>query len=342
MINIRYHIITLVAVFLALAVGIVAGSTVIQQSLVNSLERNVSNIEKSLDDLEKRNGELSEQVVKLRDREKALAEQGPAKLLRGPAHRCDRAHARRRRDRRGGRSARCARTLATAGADVAGTVWLRDRLALTDPQAVEDLGQILGVTTRNPAALQAELAQRLGDQLAVVAAPGSSPVGSSSSTSTSVPAVSIDTAAGAAARLRVLLSDLQQARFVDLGAGLDQAEPADLVGAKLVVASGAGAKLPDDAVMLPLLDRLGRDVEPVAVAVEAASADASQPRGAFVGAVRGDRQLRERLSTVDDTEAFAGWAATVLALDDLARGRVGHYGVGDGAQRLLPEPAPVT
>jgi hypothetical protein len=231
-------------------------------------------------------------------------------------------------------------TLATAGADVAGTVWLRDRLALTDPQAVEDLGQILGVTTRNPAALQAELAQRLGDQFAVVAAPGSSPVGSSSSTSTSVPAVSVDTAAGAAARLRVLLSDLQQARFVDLGAGLDQARPADLVGAKLVVASGAGAKLPDAAVMLPLLDRLGRDVEPVAVAVEAASADASQPHGAFVGAVRGDRRLRERLSTVDDTEAFAGWAATVLALDDLARGRVGHYGVGDGAQRLLPEPAP--
>ena len=82
MINIRYHIITLVAVFLALAVGIVAGSTVIQQSLVNSLETNVTNIEKSLDDLEKRNSELSEQVVQLRDREKALDEQGPAQLLK--------------------------------------------------------------------------------------------------------------------------------------------------------------------------------------------------------------------------------------------------------------------
>ena len=56
------------------------------------------------------------------------------------------------------------------------------------------------MTTRNPAALQAELAQRLGDLLAVVAAPATS-VGSSSATSTSVPAVSGDTAAGAAARL---------------------------------------------------------------------------------------------------------------------------------------------
>ena len=55
--------------------------------------------------------------------------------------------------------------------------------------------------------------------------------------------------------------------------------------------------------------------------------------------MRGDRRLRERLSTVDDAQVFAGWAATVLALDDLSRGRVGHYGVGDGAQRLLPAPA---
>ena len=337
MINIRYHIITLVAVFLALAVGIVAGSTVIQQSLVNSLETNVTNIEKSLNDLEKRNSELSEQVVQLRDREKALGEQGPAQLLQ---------------DRLVGSTVlmigvdgidedaagALRSTLTGAGATLAGTVWLRDRLALTEPQAIEDLGEILGVTTRNPAALQAELAQRLGDLLAVAATP-TSPAGSSTSSTSSVPAVSSDTILGAAARLLVLLEDLQQARFVDLGAGLDQARAADLAGAKLVVDSGAGAKLPDDAVLLPLLDRLGLDVEPVAVAVEATGTDPSQPSGQFVGAVRGDRRLRERLSTVDDAEVFAGWAATVLALDDLSRGRVGHYGVGDGAQRLLPAPA---
>ena len=103
-INIRYHIITLVAVFLALAVGIVAGSTVIQQSLVNSLEtQRRRNIEKSLDDLEKRNSELSEEVVQLRDREKALDDQGPAQLLEDRLDRLDGADDRRRRDRRGRR-----------------------------------------------------------------------------------------------------------------------------------------------------------------------------------------------------------------------------------------------
>ena len=43
-----------------------------------------------------------------------------------------------------------------------------------------------------------------------------------------------------------------------------------------------------------------------------------------------------RLSTVDNLESFMGEAASVLAVEDLAVPRVGHYGVGPGADRLLP------
>jgi hypothetical protein len=334
-INIRYHIITLVAVFLALAVGIVAGSTVIQQSLVNNLEDNVTNVEKRLDDMDKRNSALNEQLTELRNVEKGMDTQAPEQLLKG---------------RLVGTSVlmigvdgidenplgSLQSTMMTAGATMAGTVWLRDRLALTDAQSAEDLGEILVVSTRNPASLQAELAQRLGDLLSIVAAPSAA----GPTTATTKPAVSGETAAGAASRLLVLLEDLQQARFVDLGGGLAQASAADLIGVRLVVAGGPGAKLDDNAVMFPLLDRLGRDVQPVAVAVESASDDPTVPRGAFVADVRNDRRLRARLSTVDDTQSFAGWAATVLALDDLGKGRVGHYGVADGADRLLPAASP--
>jgi hypothetical protein len=35
-----------------------------------------------------------------------------------------------------------------------------------------------------------------------------------------------------------------------------------------------------------------------------------------------------------------GQAATVLALADLSLARVGHFGVGPGAQRLLPATQP--
>jgi hypothetical protein len=52
--------------------------------------------------------------------------------------------------------------------------------------------------------------------------------------------------------------------------------------------------------------------------------------------VRLDNKLRKAVSTVDNAEAFDGWAAVVLALDAQRQGRVGHYGVGDGAESLLP------
>ena len=43
---------------------------------------------------------------------------------------------------------------------------------------------------------------------------------------------------------------------------------------------------------------------------------------------------------MDDLELFEGRAAVVLAVEDLARGVVGHYGLGEDAQRLLPAPPP--
>jgi hypothetical protein len=337
MINVRYHIITLVAVFLALAIGLVAGSTVIQQSLVDQLEGNLDNLDSRLQEVEKRNGQLDDQLGQLRERDKALGDQGPAQLL---ANRLEGTTVLMIGvdgiDEGSMQSLR--QTLGTSGAQLTGTLWLRDRLALTDDQSIEDLATVLGVATRNPAALQAELAQRVGDLLAVAAAP--TEVIEAATTTTTRPVVSGDTAAGAATRLMTLLADLQQARFVDLDGGLSDTRPAQLVGVRLVVAGGTGAKVGEDAVVMPLLERLSQDVDPVAVAVEAAPADPEAPRSVFVSAVRSDRRLRDRLSTVDDAETFVGWAATVLALDDLGRGRVGHYGVSSGAERLLPEPAP--
>ena len=52
--------------------------------------------------------------------------------------------------------------------------------------------------------------------------------------------------------------------------------------------------------------------------------------------MRNDAALNSHLSTVDDLESPMGQAASVLALDDLGFGRTGHFGVGPGAQRLLP------
>jgi hypothetical protein len=45
------------------------------------------------------------------------------------------------------------------------------------------------------------------------------------------------------------------------------------------------------------------------------------------------------LSTVDITSSFPGWAATVLALEQLADLKVGDYGVAPSAERILPAPS---
>jgi hypothetical protein len=50
--------------------------------------------------------------------------------------------------------------------------------------------------------------------------------------------------------------------------------------------------------------------------------------------------LRDKVSTVDHVGDFAGVSALVLALAGLPEGQVGHYGVDDGADALLPPRRP--
>ncbi len=50
-----------------------------------------------------------------------------------------------------------------------------------------------------------------------------------------------------------------------------------------------------------------------------------------------DQSLAPAVSTADDADLTEGRLAAVLALSDLGRSVVGHYGFGAGADRMLPE-----
>jgi hypothetical protein len=65
-----------------------------------------------------------------------------------------------------------------------------------------------------------------------------------------------------------------------------------------------------------------------------------EQRISFVGPLRDDEVLSTRLSTIDDMESAAGIVALVLATEDLADLKVGHYGISSTASRLLPAPEP--
>jgi len=105
-------------------------------------------------------------------------------------------------------------------------------------------------------------------------------------------------------------------------------------GLRIVVVSGAGADVGDDQVALPLTQDLSQP--PARLVVAESGQDSAGGRAVFVGLVRKDDAIAPRVSTVDDMESPMGQAAIVLALEDLAGARTGHFGVGPGAQRLLP------
>jgi hypothetical protein len=64
--------------------------------------------------------------------------------------------------------------------------------------------------------------------------------------------------------------------------------------------------------------------------------------GGVVSAVRSDTALGKQVSTVDNTVTAFGQVAAVLALADRIAGKAGHYGTADGATSMLPKSAKST
>jgi len=210
--------------------------------------------------------------------------------------------------------------LMAAGAGVEGTIWLNDRLNVRTQGDANALAAALGMAGDTPDVIRATALSRLAGVLQGTGDPAG------------------------------LIPALRQAGFVDY-----EAPPAPtstssptttapvpgtipLAGTRSVIVSGAGARL-DDTLTMPLVTQLALTGTPI-VAAEAGQ-DTPGGRGVFVGLVRGRQETAARVPTVDNLESFIGQAATVLALRDLGREPVSHYGVGPGAQRLLPDATPV-
>lgn len=329
MINFRFHVVSLTAVFLALGIGIAAGTTFIDDATVARLEDNLNSLEGRLNETLAENDRLASE---LGDAEAQATELGleAARLLDDHLQGVPvMVVATRGVDETAMQGARQA--MEAAGAELWGTVWLTDRLALEDDDDRTELAQIVRIISDDPDRIRRllvlELADVLEDPLDAVPAPAE-PDGQPVTTTTAPPEPDL------------LLSELVAAGFLDFEPGADgPEEPVLPVGdARLLAVSGSGAVVPPEALLVPLLVELTETgPAPVVAASAAVGDDAEDERDDLVGPLR-DGEVGERLSTVDDLETFGGWAAAVLALEDVADGRFGHYGVGDGADRLLPAP----
>lgn len=158
MINLRYHIVSITAVFLALGIGVALGSTLIERATVDTLETRLDEQEDRLDETDGQNALLRAELERRDAVDAELAEVGPPRLFAGhlldvpvtliAVEGTDEAAVADLRD-----------ALAAADASVRGTLWFTDRWADVGDDDVAELREVLGLGITN-AEVAAQIALR--------------------------------------------------------------------------------------------------------------------------------------------------------------------------------------
>ena len=350
MINLRYHIVSITAVFLALGIGLTLGSTFLDRVTVDTLKNQLDDVQVRVDETEAENGDLANRLGALEERDAAFAAELPERLLAGhldgvpvlvvAAQGTDEALI----DSTIG-------ALSAGGARVAGTWLLTERWLLDDADEVSQLSDLLGLTTTDAGRLRRNAAIRVAELLEEAAQVPPPP---SPAEGDDIPALDPEVVTPPSTE-PAIVAELEAAGYVDYRALPGSGDERVLLpggAARYVVVSGAApdsgphlfaTALVEEAVadgVAPLVAAQGAVDLPETEADRPAAEDAR--RSTFVGPLRAGEITRERLSTVDDIDTAAGLAAVVLALEDLAEDRTGHYGVAPGAARLLPGSEPDT
>ncbi len=328
MINFRFHLVSLVAVFLALGLGILVGSTVIDQGIVNRLDTEIRNVSRDNSASRSANDKLSAANKRLQQFIDDAAPFVGDGRLDGQSIAIV---AERGVDQ--GVLKDTAALLRSAGADVPGVLWLNDSWRLSDPKEAASLQSALGLRG-DASSMRRRAFELLARRLAK--APARPPT-SASSTSTST----TNARAGTPARRRVdALAELEQSGFVDVSSG--DASAFDAFPSRVVealVVTGDASHLQGVGSTAELVRALtGANVPTVvAASYDPGSNQATAPaRGASLAPVLDDTALARRVSTVDDLEMTQGRVVVVLALEVIGSGTVGRYGYGPDASAVAP------
>jgi hypothetical protein len=315
-IDFRYHLISIIAVFLALGIGVLMGSLVLGENLVDQLERQLQRIET-------RNGELERSIEQL-NRQVELGErfaQAAYSHLVGSQLEGERVVLFTFEGTDGGLLDEIRAGIEDAGGTVGGVVTANTKLGLDSQPARDELALFLSSSETDPDELRSELGRALGSDAASLA------TGQQQDDEGADAADQIDDRR----TLDALLRDLQDADFLDVD--LNEGDQLVTDAADFVIVGGApeDPPFPLGGYVLELGTSLGLDAVPV---VAAESSDSSW---GLVDAVRDDQEGSSVLTTVDQAESISGRIAVVLGLEGSEDGEVGHYGSGPGAQSMIPE-----
>jgi hypothetical protein len=304
-ISFRFHLVSLVAVFLALGVGVLTGTTVINRGVVARLESQTESISGQLDSLREELGQLQSEAEVWG----ALGEEATEPILAGRLAQQEvilvTQDGTSEESLSGVRGA-----LEASGATVAALLSVGPRMALATDAERESLAAIVGgATDADPATLTAQAAQLLAERLSA------GPNGS-------------DT-------LERLLDEdfliVQGPRLTETGlrglGGRDEVFVA-------VAGGPAQSELTPASFLVPLVVDLVAAGMPVAAAEPVRGEEQEPP---FVTILRAEADVGPLIATQDNVDHPAGQMGIVLALEDLLQGDPGHYGVKDGTSRAFPE-----
>jgi hypothetical protein len=315
-ISLRYHIVSLVAVFLALALGIVVGSTVLQEGTVSVLRATSERVRQESDRNSRENVALKQDKARLEAFGTALLPELVQGRLKGrPVVLVDTDKV------DDGLRGTVRKALEDAGAEIDGQITFSDQhLTLAAEADRTAIGQLLGADAGAADVLRGTLVKRLADRLI---------------TSSAIPQED-------GQRPSDLLTGLQDADFLadlklsrPITAGTD---PFPRQGSSFVLLGPSAAAAPTavapDAFLVPLADQVSSRASAVAGAEAAAVPDASS----WVVALRNNRAVSRRVSGIDSADAVYGQLSLVQALQtSLQQGPAGQYGIKGGARALFPD-----
>jgi hypothetical protein len=317
MISLRQHLFSLIAVFVALAVGIAAGSTVVRGPLLDSTRARLESAEEVIAAERAENELLAAEVAQL----DGWAVDGPQQLL------VDQLEGRvvllvAAGDVDSDVVAGTIRSIRASGGVLFGEV--RIDTVVFEPDSGPRLGAAIGGDPADPDVVRSfgeELTRRLLEVAAAV-------------TSSREPVEPRDV-------LGDSFGDLEDLGLVDLLAVARDPLAAEQVDVLMLT----DRNLVNDpaAVLIPILEIAGGDggVDSVVVGEVGRVLEGNDaPVPSFVSLIRDDGRLRDEVATVDNAETFLGWIAMVLATVDAAAGEVGHFGFREGADRSVPPAAP--
>ena len=324
MIDFRYHVVSIVAVFLALAIGIVLGSTELQGTTIDVLRNTSQQIKNQYDATHARNAELNQQV----SADQAVAQAGEARMLDGLLS-GQRVVVVNAPGAPGPVVTGITSALRQAGATVTGQVNLQPKLLDASQNNQQFLTQLVqqlaapGAVPANGTGLE-QAARMLGSAILTKSAdPNGSASGSTSGGSSVTSA-------------RTILERYAQAGLLSISGGRPSV-PATL--AVLVTPSSAPSGGVSDPANQGLIT-LAQQLDTAGLGTVMAGSASASGQGSAIDALRGSTAAA-KISTVDYADTATGQIVTVWALADALAGRkAASYGPQSGDHAAAPSPAP--